>query len=161
MSDSVKRLKEFMDDKALTSKSLAAKIGVQPSTFSHYFKGRNSPSANVMNKLLVAYPELNSDWLFRGVGPKYNENSNKGSDASLFPEYKQHEVSDVSKQFEQSSLFEQSVNHSDNEAQSISIKSGAEPHTIIKEVVKQVPSKIITRIVVYYSDNTYEDFLAR
>ena len=87
MSDSVKRLREFMDDKALTSKSLASKIGVQASTFSHYFNGRNSPSAKVMDKLLSAYPELNADWLLRGVGPKYNANASVAkNETSLFPD---------------------------------------------------------------------------
>ena len=31
---------------------------------------------------------------------------------------------------------------------------------ITKEVVKEIPPKKIQRIVVYYTDNTYEEFLS-
>ena len=166
MSDSVKRLREFMDDKALTSKSLASKIGVQASTFSHYFNGRNSPSAKVMDKLLSAYPELNADWLLRGVGPKYHANASVAkNETSLFPDDDRNVFQRAENAANQSAAADTSLfRHAGggiSDAGAMTVKNGEEPHTIIKEVVKQIPSKIITRIVVYYSDNTYEDFLAR
>lgn len=35
---------------------------------------------------------------------------------------------------------------------------GVEPQTIVKEVVKTLPPRKIVRVVVYFDDNTYEDF---
>ncbi len=178
MSGLVSRIKELMEDKSLTSKNLAAAIGVQASTFSHYFSGRNSPSAKVVNKILATYPEINSDWLLRGIGPKYNTSTmpDNAATSTAAPSNSGHEPSSEYNLFAQKPV-EQPVNPEKTAANtfvnslfgqqnspdtvSISVKHGEEPHTIIREVVKQVPSKIITRIVVYYSDNTYEDFQAK
>ncbi|MBP5259932.1 MAG: helix-turn-helix transcriptional regulator [Paludibacteraceae bacterium] len=44
------------------------------------------------------------------------------------------------------------------EAASASATAGAVTQTIIKEVVKTLPQRKIVRVVVYFDDNTYEDF---
>jgi len=62
------RLKEFMDHKKLSAADLADTIGVQRSNVSHILNGRNYPGAQFMEKLLLAYPDLDAGWLLTGKG---------------------------------------------------------------------------------------------
>ncbi len=62
------RLKEFMDYKKLTAADLADTIGVQRSNVSHILNGRNNPGAQFLEKLLMAYPDLDANWLLTGRG---------------------------------------------------------------------------------------------
>lgn len=62
------RLKEFMDYKKLTAADLADTIGVQRSNVSHILNGRNNPGAQFLEKLLMAYPDLEANWLLTGRG---------------------------------------------------------------------------------------------
>jgi len=62
------RLKEWMESEDLKSSSFADKIGVNRATISHILSGRNKPSIDFLQKLLRAYPNLNSNWLITGIG---------------------------------------------------------------------------------------------
>lgn len=169
MIDSVGRIKEIMKDKSMTSKELALRIGVQPSTLSHYFTGRNSPSISVLNKVLAAFPEINPDWLFRGGVPKYIMSVTEKAPESLFVSDMQAASgvaeADVSTLKSQTRNTDSKSVNDNNNVSGFSKPQSLDKEQVygssVREIVKQLPSKIITRIVVYYSDNTYEDFLAR
>ena len=60
------RLKEFMDRKKVTAADLADRIGVQRSNVSHILNGRNYPGAQFLEKLLLAFPDLDANWLLTG-----------------------------------------------------------------------------------------------
>ncbi len=62
------RLKEYMLSKSLNAAEFADRIGVQRSNISHILNGRNNPGAQFLEKLLVAFPDLNADWLITGRG---------------------------------------------------------------------------------------------
>ena len=62
------RLKNWMDLEGLKSSNLADNIGVNRATISHILSGRNKPSIDFLQKLLSAYPNLNSNWLITGIG---------------------------------------------------------------------------------------------
>ena len=62
------RLKKWMESENLKSSSFADKIGVNRATISHILSGRNKPSIDFLQKLLRAYPNLNSNWLIIGIG---------------------------------------------------------------------------------------------
>ena len=62
------RLKNWMENKGLKPSVFADKIGVNRATISHILSGRNKPSIDFLEKLLRAYPNLNSNWLITGVG---------------------------------------------------------------------------------------------
>lgn len=66
------RLKEFMDYKKLSGADLADTIGVQRSNVSHILNGRNNPGAQFIEKLLLAYPDLDAGWLLTGKGAMIN-----------------------------------------------------------------------------------------
>ncbi len=57
-----------MDYKKLSGADLADTIGVQRSNVSHILNGRNNPGAQFIEKLLLAYPDLDAGWLLTGKG---------------------------------------------------------------------------------------------
>ena len=67
------RIKQFMDFKGLSASDLSAVLDVQRSNVSHILNGRNLPGAAFIEKLLMAFPELNARWLFLGTGTMLNE----------------------------------------------------------------------------------------
>ena len=54
--------------------AFAKNIGITQQTFSNYLKGR-IPSADVIEKIVEKYPEINCRWLITGKGEMYIENS--------------------------------------------------------------------------------------
>jgi transcriptional regulator with XRE-family HTH domain len=62
------RIKNWMESEGLKSSEFADNIGVNRATISHILSGRNKPSIDFFEKLLQAYPSLNSNWLITGIG---------------------------------------------------------------------------------------------
>lgn len=60
------RLRMIMDSHKLNAGSFADRIGVQRSNVSHVLSGRNKPSFDFMEKLLLAFPRVSAEWLFTG-----------------------------------------------------------------------------------------------
>lgn len=64
------RLRMIMDSHKLNAGSFADRIGVQRSNVSHVLSGRNKPSFDFVEKLLVAFPRVSAEWLFTGKQSK-------------------------------------------------------------------------------------------
>lgn len=56
----------IMDSHKLNAGSFADRIGVQRSNVSHVLSGRNKPSFDFVEKLLLAFPRVSAEWLFTG-----------------------------------------------------------------------------------------------
>lgn len=50
----------------LTAGAFADRIGVQRSNVSHVLSGRNKPSFEFIEKLLIAFPKVQAHWLMTG-----------------------------------------------------------------------------------------------
>lgn len=68
------RIKKIIADLGISSGSFAEKIGVQRSSVSHILSGRNKPSADFLEKLLIAYPDIDSSWLLSGIKSRKESN---------------------------------------------------------------------------------------
>ncbi len=62
------RILAILEDKELTPSSFADKIGIQRSSMSHILSGRNKPSLDVIHKIIITFPDIQSDWLLTGKG---------------------------------------------------------------------------------------------
>ena len=51
----------------LTPSAFADKIGVQRSNVSHVLSGRNKPSLDFLEKILIHFPRVNAHWLITGA----------------------------------------------------------------------------------------------
>ena len=140
----IEKFKKILEKEGLQPRELAAKLGVQPSAISHIINGRNNPGVAILQSVMTAFPNINPEWLMLDKEPMYkNERAIQGN---LFGE-----------EYAQSSKIEFSERQEPVKSSEITLQQ-TEPQTIIKEVVHQIPPKEILRIVVYYSDNTFEEF---
>lgn len=57
------KLEFLLKNKGLTATSLARMLEIQPSGLSHILSGRNKPSFDLVVKILKVFPDINPDWL--------------------------------------------------------------------------------------------------
>ena len=53
--------------------AFADKININRSSLTHIFSGRNQPSLDVAKKILIAFPEISTEWLIMGMGSMIQE----------------------------------------------------------------------------------------
>lgn len=60
------RLQLILKMHNLTPSAFADKLGVQRSNVSHVISGRNKPSLDFLEKIIVNFPRVNAHWLLTG-----------------------------------------------------------------------------------------------
>ena len=140
----VERFKKILEKEGLQPRELAAKLGVQPSAISHILNGRNNPGVAILQNVMTVFPNINPEWLLLGKEPMYKNEKALQRDlfGQQYDENPKIEFSEPQKPVKSPDFFIQEP----------------KPQTIIKDVVHQLPPKEILRIVVYYSDNTFQEF---
>jgi transcriptional regulator with XRE-family HTH domain len=136
------RIIKFMTHENLTATRFADEIGVQRSSISHILSGRNNPSFEFIQKMLGRYKQLNAEWLLVGTGSMLKKNDQS---ESIPP--KPAETKPV---FTSPSLFQESF------AVSSPAEGDKNPQAIITPEIK--PSRQIEKILVFYSDKTFDEF---
>tara|TARA_B100001971_G_C18178023_1_gene531059 strand:+ start:951 stop:1250 length:300 start_codon:yes stop_codon:yes gene_type:complete len=71
------RIKKWIEKEGLKSSQFADKIGVNRATISHILSGRNKPSVDFLEKLILSYPDLDANWLITGIGYMYKTKEQK------------------------------------------------------------------------------------
>ena len=143
------RIKQIIEREKLSSKEFANLCEIQVSNVSHLLSGRSKPSLDTIQKILAAFPTLNTDWLMTGMLPMYKHEKLSQPDLfDLFPT----EESNIQVSEPQNRVNVVSKPAQTTENQTITT------NTIVKEVIKEIPPKKIQRIVVYYTDNTFDEF---
>lgn len=71
------RIKKWIESKELKPSSFADLIGVNRATISHVLSGRNKPSIDFLDKMIRAFPDLNSNWIVSGDGFMYKSDGVK------------------------------------------------------------------------------------
>lgn len=144
------RLQQFLNAEQLSPARLSDIIGIQRSGMSHILSGRNKPSFDFIQKLLLKFPALNSEWLITGKGKMYKDNqvvNHQNYTNTVLPEADEsvenhQEAKEIQQDrglFENSELSENSI-----------IGSG-------KEDVRNY-SRQIVKMILIYSDGTFSDF---
>lgn len=158
--DEKERIEKIMLKEEMNSAVFAAEIGIQGSTLSHILNGRNNPSLDVLKKILNRFRTVSSDWLILGVGSMYR----------------------VEKQSQTPTLFD-SLDENTNKSttyESNNAEKNIPAPTVIQQKTMTVPeipvqaptetsqpsfmprmeqtSKSVRKIIVYYTDNTFQEF---
>lgn len=60
------RIRMIIESHQITAGVFADKIGVQRSNVSHVLSGRNKPSFEFLEKVLLAFPRVSAQWLLTG-----------------------------------------------------------------------------------------------
>lgn len=144
-----------MEAEKHTPASFARAIQINPSALSHILNGRNQPSMDVVKKILLVYSAINPDWILFGKGNMYRHGSSGVQMPSLFDATPQTptqpETTATTAASESQAIAPVAAEMRSNNADSDLSLSIDCPREAIKAVKK---------IIVYYSDNTFEEFLS-
>ena len=142
------RILAFLQGENKSYAQFAEEIGVQPSGISHILSGRNNPSLDFVMKMLMRYPSLSAEWLLFGRGQMYRYITQP----TLFDE----EPSPVPSQV----VFREDA--------ILSSTGGEIPTEITKEPLNEKidqsvpsvsPGRTVTRVIMFYSDKTFTEYL--
>ncbi|WP_432671254.1 helix-turn-helix domain-containing protein [Flavobacterium sp. SM2513] len=144
--DFIKRLEFIMEHFSLSASSFADKISVQRSSISHLLSGRNKPSLDFVLKILDIFPELNLYWLLDGSG-SYLKNDTE--------EIAVKEIQNTATPTPESELkldlkTTATENTNGSKTEQILSKENSFSH--------QNKGKQLHKIVLFYTDGTFEDF---
>ncbi len=140
------RISHIIRAKNLTAAEFAVQLGIQPSNVSHLLSGRNNPSLDFVKKLKETFPEYSLDWIVLGQGPMTVSDSFKKSSAETVLVDK-HETSTDHSEIEedfQGTLFDAQIM--------------VEPKD---EKLVATPKAVLEKIIMVYSDHTFEEVLPR
>ena len=132
----INRIKELILQEGLTSGSFADAIGVQRSSMSHILNGRNNPSLDFVIKTLQRFPRINTEWLLLGVGNMY-----------------QNDQPAAEQPVRELSIFD-TVPEPTQKRVIPTIEKVPE----IQADTKVDSSKLVHKVLIFYSDHTYDEF---
>ena len=143
------RILRIMELEGLTPSGFAEKIGIQRAAMSHITSGRNNPSLDVCTKILERFMYINPDWLLFGSGNMKRESKQTTShqiqpDLFANPSY----------------ILPEKKNNPEYRKEIKDKKSSSPPKKDANETVifTEAPVKKVVKIIIYYSDTTYETF---
>ena len=133
----------------INSSKFADEIGVQRSSISHVLSGRNKPSLDFIQKLLKAYPEINSDWLILGKGKMLAEDATD----DLFGNILDEETADKPENLQKVEVVEKPPTPPQEDIKQMTDNQRAKPSSA------QLNSKQVSKIVIFYTDKTFKEYL--
>ena len=139
------RIIQFLKENSLTSTKFADVIGVQRSSISHILSGRNKPSFDFIEKMLIAYPDLDAQWLITGIGDMYT------NQPSLFDQ-KESEINNVLTQRELN-IQNQLSSHTDISNSEVQTENKKENTSKVED-----KSTDIERVMIFYKDGSFKDY---
>lgn len=158
--DEKERIERIMLKEEMNSAVFANEIGIQGSTLSHILNGRNNPSLDVLKKILNRFRTVSSDWLILGVGSMYRSEKQSQS-PTLFDTLDENNSKSVSFDPKTEKIPESQYAPIQ---QKFSVTPEIPAHSLQEAVhppyIPQIEpsSKSIRKIIVYYTDNTFQEF---
>ena len=147
------KLLKLMKSEKLSSSRLAEMLEIQPSSISHILSGRNKPSFDFLVKILRRFPTLNPDWLLLDAEQMYRSSDNleqRLGNTSQKESQPQHSATTNTDHL--SSDREQSAElPKENSTNRPMPNIGSLP-------VQAKPNADIERVIVLYSDKSFEAF---
>ena len=169
----IDRIKQIMEYYNLTPASLAEQIGINRSSLTHLFSGRNQPSLDLAKKILHCYPEIKTEWLIMGVGEMKRSAEEKELTIRIQNEKKQQEQESVEPDLFSTPPPSITSTHGESHKQN---EQGLDTQIFNSREVEQEEPVIITKppqneqvlsfptdstvnkIVFFYSDQSFEVF---
>ena len=168
------RIEKILTDKKLTQAEFADYIGVNRSSITHIMTGRNKSSDTVVASTLLAFPDINPQWLSEGKGEMYKPFTEKRISSE------QIQPINVINEFEQGNLFNNTDMYvAENKQQNSEIpQKTSSPEwniqpppndsppisPLLQDEKKEnktpilVTEKQIRKIVFFYTDKTFEEY---
>jgi transcriptional regulator with XRE-family HTH domain len=158
--DEKERIEKIMLKEEMNSAVFAAEIGIQGSTLSHILNGRNNPSLDVLKKILNRFRTVSSDWLILGVGSMYRTEK-QSQTPTLFDSIDESISKSITlglnadeKNISPSAFIQQKAMSTSE----ITAQTPPEPAALAYIPQIDANSKSVRKIIVYYTDNTFQEF---
>ncbi|MDR0754059.1 MAG: helix-turn-helix domain-containing protein [Prevotellaceae bacterium] len=145
------RIINFLNVEKLSPARFADIIGVQPANISHIISERNKPSLDFIQKMLKSFPQLNAEWLITGIGEMYKI----PKEQSLFDDKSTHFFSSASKIIDNADNSKINANIEENKI------NNDEKIDILPESELKYNNREVERIIICYSDKTFEFYFPR
>ncbi len=142
----------FKDAEHLTQSKLAEILETQPGNISHILSGRSKPGFELLQKLFQRFPRLNPDWLLLDKGPMYRDEVSAVDLPATEPASNERPAPDLASLFTEPSPA--TSNSSPTPGSSTTLPS-------IGGVPRSTSGQKIERVVVFYSDHSFESFEPR
>ncbi|WP_066631734.1 helix-turn-helix domain-containing protein [Labilibacter marinus] len=159
------RLQTLLTTEKMASSKFADLLGVNRSSISHLLSGRNNPSLDFLQKVLLKFPHINPDWLLLGQGNMYrNSKGNQVSSAPNTIEFNEEKpivptpILETPKQVIKEPLLEVKQ----EKQAKVSEPEDAPVYTSKKEPKEEVlidsSDKQVERIVIFYTNGTFDTY---
>lgn len=89
------RVKCVLEDKSVSVNALSKQINVAQATLNPQLRGDRTLAANIVEKILEAFPDVSAEWLMRGVGTMYSNQDADGSSYMVAEEPKHDIIHEV------------------------------------------------------------------
>lgn len=162
------RLLKLIADNNMSAKQFAAEVGIQAGTISNIVNGRNNPSLDVMQRVLNRFRTLSSDWLILGVGNMYRTEGSKEIKENGEAKDKQQEIPGFNDTIAspQRPIKEEPLPSSRPMTGSTSAISRETQQSVTTKKQQTAPmeqpaAKQIERIIVFYSDGTFDEISSK
>ncbi len=157
--DEKERIEKIMQKEEMTAAVFAGEIGIQGSTLSHILNGRNNPSLDVLKKILNRFRTISSDWLILGIGSMYR-NEKQSQTPTLFDNLDESTYKSASLNIQEPEKT--ATLYSGNQQKKVN-STESSPKTAIESINSNIStiqsnSKLVRKIIVYYTDNTFQEF---
>lgn len=164
--DEKSKIELLMREFNLNSAQFAEEVGIKNSTLSHILNDRNKPSLDVLKKILGRFQQINPEWLILDIGKMFRPISNS-QEPTLFDEFNVNDK--ILASCEDNSPQKKMMNYSQT-TETVgntvigTVEKDKEPQALEKIVEKifvpqiEYRSKSISRIIIYFDDNTFEEF---
>jgi plasmid maintenance system antidote protein VapI len=141
------RILQFLALESLSPTRFADHLGVQRSGVSHILAGRNKPSFDFIEKMLLTFPNINAEWLLLGKGEMYKTSTKAALQTlSLFE--------DSSSQKE-AAVHTASTNERNGNEKIGMEKEKTDKPLALQQITAQKPEKTVEGITIFYSNKTF------
>ena len=157
------RIKWIIENEGLTQVEFSNTTGIKPPTLNHVLTGRNNASTEIVQKILSAYPKYSGEWLLNGTGDMYSSSvdsnviqSNIPSEISLFGV--QSGIDSNFRTGETVQNRQPNIHNTASFAPNAQLVGAKQPFSKENAILPEAPKRSVTKIIIFYDDNTYETF---
>ena len=149
------RILQIMRRENMTQQEFAKAIEVSPASLSNIFNGKTNPTNNHVSAIHRRFPDININWLMFGEGEPYIKEKLK-TPTSLFDEiWAKPEDSPEDAKYIKDFQSNELRNTSDNVDSKLNKEENLNSNI---ETQKVQDNRKVIKIMVFYSDNTFETF---
>lgn len=152
-----RRVREIIERENLSQADFSSITGIKTSTLNHVITGRNNISPTVMRQILSAFPKYNEEWIRTGLGEVYSSRDSENNTLHL-----RSIQSSTNGNNGPATLFSTSSSRTYNDSNINNSSLTLSPHDVNEvetTTASQYVKRSISKIIVYYTDNTFETFI--